>query len=71
MEKLGKWILSGLLYVKMKKKKKKVKISELSLSVLGCWKQPSVCARHSGAGRQGAGCLPLAKLLIWDLKFYL
>lgn len=41
--------------------RKKVKIPELSLSILGCWKQPSICAGHTSAGRQGAACLSLAK----------
>jgi len=40
---------------------KKVKISELSLSILGCWKQLSICAGHTSAGSQGAACLPLGK----------
>lgn len=51
--------------------RKKVKIPELSLSILGCWKQPSICAGHTSAGRQGAACLSLAKLVIRELKFYL
>lgn len=50
---------------------KSARISEFCLSILGCWKQASVCDGHGSAGRRGAACLLLAKPPIWELRFYL
>lgn len=66
--KAGKWILSGLLYAKMKGgKRQNIWVSPVNPGLL----ETTECLWDRGTSRQGAACPLLAKPPIWELQFYL
>lgn len=67
MEKSDKRILSGFLYNKVKKKGQNTWPFPVNSGLLATAEH--LCQAHKC--RWGAACLPLSKLVIWRLRFYL